>query len=71
MAKKGWHLNALANPPGVHIACTRLTVTHAEQFIADLKDSVALAKANPSGKGTMVMIYGGSFNLIIVASLSC
>jgi sphinganine-1-phosphate aldolase len=22
MSTKGWHLNALANPPAVHIACT-------------------------------------------------
>ncbi len=22
MSKKGWHLNALQNPPGLHIACT-------------------------------------------------
>lgn len=22
MAKRGWHLNAMSNPPGIHIACT-------------------------------------------------
>ena len=22
MSKKGWHLNAISNPPAVHIACT-------------------------------------------------
>lgn len=22
MSKKGWHLNALSDPPGLHIACT-------------------------------------------------
>lgn len=25
MSKKGWHLNALQNPPGLHIACTVCT----------------------------------------------
>jgi sphinganine-1-phosphate aldolase len=29
-----------------------------DTFIADLKDSVAQAKANPSGKGGMVAVYG-------------
>ena len=28
MAKKGWHLNALQNPPAVHIACTVRTLQH-------------------------------------------
>lgn len=22
MATRGWHLNAMSNPPGIHIACT-------------------------------------------------
>ncbi|KAK0505215.1 pyridoxal phosphate-dependent transferase [Armillaria luteobubalina] len=58
MAVRGWHLNALNGTPGVHIACTRLTVTMADTFIADLKDSIKEAKLNPSGKGTMVALYG-------------
>ncbi|KAA1471831.1 PLP-dependent transferase [Dentipellis sp. KUC8613] len=58
MAKKGWHLNAIQNPAAVHIACTRLTVPVVDTFIADLKDAVSTAKATPSGKGTMVAIYG-------------
>ncbi|TCD65353.1 hypothetical protein EIP91_002792 [Steccherinum ochraceum] len=58
MAKRGWHLNALADPPAVHIAVTRLTVPNVDAFIADLKDSIRDAKQNPSGKGTMVALYG-------------
>ncbi|KAK0240742.1 pyridoxal phosphate-dependent transferase [Armillaria nabsnona] len=58
MAARGWHLNALNGTPGVHIACTRLTVTMADTFIADLQDSIEEAKLNPSGKGTMVALYG-------------
>ncbi|KAF9526574.1 pyridoxal phosphate-dependent transferase [Crepidotus variabilis] len=58
MSKRGWHLNALNDPKSVHIACTKLTVPLVDQFIADLKDSVREAKLTPSGKGTMVAVYG-------------
>ncbi|KAH8828388.1 sphinganine-1-phosphate aldolase [Flagelloscypha sp. PMI_526] len=51
MAQRGWHLNALSNPPAFHLACTRLTTTMVDSFIADLKDAVRQAKLNPSGKG--------------------
>ena len=36
----------------------RLTLPLVDQFIADLKDSVREAKVAPSGKGTMVAVYG-------------
>ncbi|PPQ90627.1 hypothetical protein CVT25_006610 [Psilocybe cyanescens] len=58
MRKRGWHLNGLSSPKSVHIACTRLTLPVVNQFIADLKDSVREAKIAPSGKGTMVAVYG-------------
>ncbi|RDB16698.1 Sphingosine-1-phosphate lyase [Hypsizygus marmoreus] len=58
MAQRGWHLNALSGPAAVHIACTRLTVSMVDTFIADLKDAVKEAKVAPSGKGTMVALYG-------------
>ncbi|KAI0630423.1 PLP-dependent transferase [Trametes polyzona] len=58
MSRKGWHLNAISNPPAVHIAVTRLTLPVVDTFIADLKDAVRDAKLAPSGKGTMVMLYG-------------
>ncbi|THH16014.1 hypothetical protein EW146_g4551, partial [Bondarzewia mesenterica] len=69
MAKKGWHLNALQNPPPrshcVYGACPfsvlpsplRLTVPVVETFIQDLKDSVREVKGAPMGEGTMVAIY--------------
>ncbi|KAJ7497639.1 pyridoxal phosphate-dependent transferase [Mycena latifolia] len=56
--ERGWHLNALTGPAAVHIACTRLTVEKVDVFIADLKDAVKEAKNTPSGKGTMVAVYG-------------
>jgi hypothetical protein len=46
----------------------RLTVPIVDTFIADLKDSIAEAKASPSGKGTMVAIYGNSFREIFLFS---
>ncbi|KAG9109088.1 hypothetical protein FRC07_008369 [Ceratobasidium sp. 392] len=58
MSRRGWHLNALSGPAAVHIACTRLTVPMADQFIADLKDCVADARGKPAGKGNMVALYG-------------
>ncbi|KAH9985342.1 PLP-dependent transferase [Russula vinacea] len=58
MSKKGWHLNALQNPPGLHIACTRLTVSRVDDFIRDLKDAVWHAKGCVEGKGNMVTLYG-------------
>jgi len=58
MSKKGWHLNALQNPNAVHIACTKLTVSVADTFIADLKDAVAESKSYKGEEGTMVALYG-------------
>lgn len=58
MSRRGWHLNALGDGTGVHLACTRLTVPIQERFIADLKDAVAEVKLSPEGKGTMVAVYG-------------
>ncbi|KAJ8596595.1 PLP-dependent transferase [Rhizopogon salebrosus TDB-379] len=58
MSKRGWHLNALSGPAAVHIACTRLTLPLVDTFITDLKNSVREAKLTPSGKGTMVTLYG-------------
>jgi len=58
MSKKGWHLNALQNPPGLHIACTRLTISMVDDFIRDLKETVWDAKGSPAGKGVMVSLYG-------------
>jgi sphinganine-1-phosphate aldolase len=58
MSKRGWHLCALSDPPAVHIAVTKLTVSVADTFIADLKDSIREAKMAPSGTGVMVSLYG-------------
>jgi sphinganine-1-phosphate aldolase len=33
MATRGWHLNALTNPPGLHIACTVRFISYFPPFI--------------------------------------
>ena len=36
----------------------RLSVPIVDAFLEDLKDAIREAKLNPSGKGTMVTLYG-------------
>jgi hypothetical protein len=36
----------------------RLTLQVVDQFVADLKECVDIARANPSGNGHMVALYG-------------
>jgi sphinganine-1-phosphate aldolase len=60
MRQRGWRLNALQRPPGLHLA---VTVRHtqpgvAEAFLNDLRESVAYVKAHPDAKGEMAPIYG-------------
>ncbi|KEI36855.1 uncharacterized protein L969DRAFT_96873 [Mixia osmundae IAM 14324] len=58
LGKRGWHLNALQNPPALHICCTRLTVAAVEDLIADIKWAVQESKSAGPGKGDMVTLYG-------------
>ncbi|WFD07279.1 sphinganine-1-phosphate aldolase [Malassezia vespertilionis] len=59
MSKRGWHLNALAGDiPAFHIAATRLTVPAVDNFIIDLKLSVAQSRTRPAQPGTMATVYG-------------
>jgi sphinganine-1-phosphate aldolase len=60
MTKRGWALNGLHRPAAVHIA---LTLRHAqpglaEQFLADLRESVAYVQAHPDEGGGMAPVYG-------------
>lgn len=58
MSKKGWSLNALQNPPCVHICCTVTHVGKSEYFLRDLRESVAEVLANPNAEGGNAAIYG-------------
>lgn len=53
MSKKGWHLNAIQNPTGVHIAVTKLHTQEgvAEKFVSDLKECVKMVMESPDKSG--------------------
>ncbi|RHZ88506.1 hypothetical protein Glove_22g74 [Diversispora epigaea] len=75
MNERGWSLCSLQNPPAIHIACTLLTVPHAEQFIKDLQDCVNETKSDPNknSEGTAA-IYGMAASLpdkSIVNEVAC
>ena len=50
MSEMGWHLNALQDPPAVHIACTRLTGEAVDAFVADLAEAVKVVKLRGEGE---------------------
>ena len=60
MSKKGWHMNGLGGDvPAIHIAVTRLTIPVVNEFVADLKEAVKVARSTFSGKkGSMATLYG-------------
>ncbi|KAI5791663.1 pyridoxal phosphate-dependent transferase [Peziza echinospora] len=73
MSGLGWHLNALQDPPAIHIACTRLTAEASEAFLKDLGASVTAVKlkgeeekksnggksgASKAAKGDTAALYG-------------
>jgi sphinganine-1-phosphate aldolase len=70
MSSKGWHLNALQNPPAIHVAVTLPIVAAWEQLIQDLKAVVddvneksrkAIAEGKPLkgiAKGDASALYG-------------
>eukprot|EP01113_Clastostelium_recurvatum_P047913 TRINITY_DN861_c0_g1_i3.p1 TRINITY_DN861_c0_g1~~TRINITY_DN861_c0_g1_i3.p1 ORF type:complete len:554 (+),score=149.44 TRINITY_DN861_c0_g1_i3:40-1662(+) len=65
MSKKGWHLNALQKPAGIHIC---VTARHADEdaatahrFVTDLREAVDYIKSNTAetdGEGGMAPVYG-------------
>ena len=54
--------------PWVLTHSQRLTIPVVDSFIADLKDSVKEALIQPSGKGTMVAVYGEFSSWFIVGN---
>jgi len=60
MSSRGWSLNPLQKPAGIHLSVT-LRHTQAgvsERFIEDLKAAVAQVKAHPSEHGSSAPLYG-------------
>lgn len=60
MGALGWHLNALQDPPAVHIACTKPTVAAKDKFLRDLREAVNSVKLRGSkeAKGDTAALYG-------------
>ena len=68
MSSRGWHLNALQNPPGIHVAVTLPIVNSVEEMLKDLREVVAEVadaeqKARAEGKsnvakGDATALYG-------------
>ncbi|KAA8650211.1 hypothetical protein EYZ11_003934 [Aspergillus tanneri] len=67
MSARGWHLNALQDPPAIHIAVTLPIVQAADQLLADLQEvveaEVSRIDRGETGQGTP----GNSFALYGVA----
>jgi glutamate/tyrosine decarboxylase-like PLP-dependent enzyme len=60
MTDRGWSLNGLHKPPGIHL-CVTLRQTQpgvAERFLADLAASVGEVLRDPSPEGGMAPLYG-------------
>jgi len=59
MSSKGWNLNNLQKPNGIHICCTLKHVGMEDIFLKDLLDSVNLVENNPKAfPDGMAAIYG-------------
>ncbi|EME87540.1 uncharacterized protein MYCFIDRAFT_209530 [Pseudocercospora fijiensis CIRAD86] len=59
MSAKGWHLNALQDPPAIHVAVTVPIVNAVDQLVKDLEDVVEACKGHASTKkGDAAALYG-------------
>ncbi|KAJ9108048.1 hypothetical protein QFC20_003617 [Naganishia adeliensis] len=58
MGKKGWHLNALAEPAALHLAVTMPTARNIDNLLKDLKEVLTEVKNSPATSGDMVALYG-------------
>lgn len=59
MSAKGWHLNALQDPPAIHVAVTLPIVRAVDALIKDLEDVVEACKGKAKdGKGSAAALYG-------------
>ena len=60
LISKGWRLNALQLPPGLHFCVTRPNTADgvAEAFLADLRDAVEYAKTPGLGPARSGALYG-------------
>jgi hypothetical protein len=60
MSERGWSLNALFQPPAVHL-CVTLRHTQpgvAERFVEDLRLAVEAVKRSPETRSGVAPVYG-------------
>jgi sphinganine-1-phosphate aldolase len=61
LVKKGWAVNLLQHPVGIHICCTVKTVGHESEFLSDLSESINDLIKNGEGHiGGTAAIYGSA-----------
>lgn len=59
MTAKGWHLNALQDPPAIHVAVTIPIVSAVDEMLKDLEEVVEACRGNPTEKkGDAAALYG-------------
>jgi sphinganine-1-phosphate aldolase len=59
MSAKGWHLNALQDPPAIHVAVTLPIVGAVDDLVRDLEAVVESVKGQAGdGKGDAAALYG-------------
>lgn len=59
MSAKGWHLNALQDPPAIHVAVTLPIVGAVDDLLKDLEESVDACRGKPTDKkGDAAALYG-------------
>lgn len=61
MSTKGWSLNALQKPSGLHVCVTLQMANTVGVFISELSEAVSYVKGNPRGLDDgMATIYGAA-----------
>jgi sphinganine-1-phosphate aldolase len=59
MSARGWHLNALQDPPAIHVAVTVPIVHAVDDLLKDLEEVVEAVRGNPvDTKGNAAALYG-------------
>lgn len=59
MSQRGWHLNALQDPPAMHVAVTMPIVAAVDELIKDLEEAVASCQGKATEKkGDAAALYG-------------
>mmetsp|Transcript_59900 Transcript_59900/g.188077 ORF Transcript_59900/g.188077 Transcript_59900/m.188077 type:complete len:551 (+) Transcript_59900:35-1687(+) len=61
--KHGWDLQTCQNPPCIHLALTLPSSRNADQFVEDLRDTVAIVQADAKAFSSTAGMYGMAASL--------